>query len=76
MTMNEKPLDRIVRSTLGLMLLAIVLFLLASPIALIEGTILLAIGIPGVLLLSTGLLDWLSLPQIRSGRTDGGVHRA
>jgi len=49
------------------MLLAIVLFLLASPIALIEGTILLAIGIPGVLLLSTGLLDWLSLPQIRSG---------
>ena len=54
MTMNEKPLDRIVRSTLGLMLLAIVLFLIASPIALIEGTILLAIGIPGVLLLSTG----------------------
>jgi len=57
MTMNEKPLDRIVQSILGLMLLAIILFLLASPIALIEGTILLAIGIPGVLLLSTGLLD-------------------
>jgi hypothetical protein len=58
MTMNEKPLDRIVRSILGMILLAIVLFLLASPTALIEGTILLAVGIPGVLLLSTGLLGW------------------
>jgi len=58
MTMNEKPIDRIVRSTLGLILLAIVLFLLASPTALIEGAILLVIGIPGVLLLSAGLLGW------------------
>ena len=58
MTMNEKPLDRIVRSTLGLMLLAIVLFLLASPTALIEGTILLAIAIPGAWLILTGLLGW------------------
>jgi Inner membrane protein YgaP-like, transmembrane domain len=58
MTMNEKPIDRIVRSTLGLILLAIMLSLLASPTALIEGTILLVIGIYGVLLLSTGLLGW------------------
>jgi Inner membrane protein YgaP-like, transmembrane domain len=74
--MNEKSLDRIVRSTLGIILLVIVLFLLASPTALIEGMILLVVGIPGVRLLSTGLLDWLALPQIRSGRTDGGVQRA
>ena len=64
MTMIEKPIDRILRSTLGLILLAIVLFLLASPTALIEGMILLVVGIPGVLLLSTGVCTENSNPPV------------
>jgi hypothetical protein len=55
---NEGPIDRIVRSVVGAILLAVVAFSFEGPIALVEGVIALAIGIFGAVTLLTGLIGW------------------
>ena len=58
METNQGPLDRIVRSVVGAILLAVVVFSLEGPIALVEGAIALVIGVVGVVTLLTGLIGW------------------
>lgn len=55
---NEGPFDRIVRGVVGAILLTIVAFSLAGPIALVEGAIAIIIAIAGAALLLTGLVGW------------------
>ena len=58
MNCNERPADRIVRSVVGAILLALAFFLIDTPIALVEGTIALAIGIAGGISFLTGVMGW------------------
>jgi hypothetical protein len=58
METNQGPVDRIVRSIVGAALLAVVVFSLEGPIALVEGAIALAIGAVGAVTLLTGLIGW------------------
>jgi hypothetical protein len=58
METNQGPVDRIVRSIVGAALLAVVVFSLEGPIALVEGAIALAIGAVGSVTLLTGLIGW------------------
>jgi hypothetical protein len=58
MDTNQGPVDRIVRSIVGAALLAVVVFSLEGPIALVEGAIALAIGAVGAVTLLTGLIGW------------------
>jgi len=58
MKTNERPFDRTVRAIGGAILLAIVIFSLAGPVALIEGVIVLITGTTGAFLLLTGLIGW------------------
>jgi hypothetical protein len=58
METNQGPVDRIVRSIIGAALLAIVVFSLDGPIALVEGAIALVIGAVGAVTLLTGLIGW------------------
>ena len=58
METNQGPLDRIVRSVVGTILLAVVVFSLEGPIALVEGAIALVIGVVGAVTLLTGLIGW------------------
>jgi DUF2892 family protein len=58
METNQGPVDRVVRSIVGAALLAIVVFSLEGPIALVEGAIALVIGTVGAVTLLTGLIGW------------------
>lgn len=58
METNERPIDRIVRAIVGVILLAIVFFSLEGPVALVEGAISLSLGIVGGFTLLTGLIGW------------------
>jgi hypothetical protein len=55
---NERPADRIVRAVVGAILLALAFFLVDTPIALVEGTIALAVGIVGGISFLTGVMGW------------------
>ncbi len=56
MATNERSLDRTVRAIAGMILLTVVALSLEGPIALVEGTIALIVGIVGAALLVTGLI--------------------
>ena len=58
MKINERPIDRIVRTIVGATLLAIVFFSLEGPVAIVEGSISLSFGIVGAFTLLTGLIGW------------------
>ncbi len=58
MNCNERPADRIVRTVVGAILLALAFFMIDTPIALVEGTIALAIGIAGGISFLTGVMGW------------------
>jgi hypothetical protein len=58
MKINERPVDRIVRTIVGAILLAIVFFSLEGPVALVEGSISLSFGIVGAFTILTGLIGW------------------
>ncbi len=58
MKKNERPADRIVRTIVGAILLAIVFSSLQGSVALVEGTISLSFGIVGAFTLLTGLIGW------------------
>ena len=58
MNCNERPADRIVRSVVGAILLALAYLLFDTPIALVEGTIALAVGIAGGVSFPTGVMGW------------------
>jgi hypothetical protein len=55
---NERPADRIVRAVVGAILLALAFFMIDTPIALVEGTIALAVGIAGGISFLTGVMGW------------------
>jgi len=58
MKANEGLIDRIIRGVVGAILLAIVAFSLEGPVALVEGAIVLPIGIVGAFGFLTGLIGW------------------
>jgi Inner membrane protein YgaP-like, transmembrane domain len=58
METNERPIDRIIRATVGAILLVIVFYSLEGPVALVEGAISLSFGIVGAFSLVTGLIGW------------------
>jgi hypothetical protein len=55
---NERPADRIVRAVVGAILLALAFLMFDTPIALVEGTIALAIGVAGGISFLTGVMGW------------------
>lgn len=55
---NERSADRIVRAVVGAILLALAYLMLDTPIALVEGTIALAVGIAGGISFVTGVVGW------------------
>ena len=55
---NERPADRVVRGVVCAILLLMAFFLFDTPVALVEGTIALAVGIAGAVSFLTGLMGW------------------
>ena len=58
MNCNERPADRIVRTVVGAILLALAFLMIDTPIALVEGTIALAVGFAGGISFLTGVMGW------------------
>lgn len=58
MNCNERPSDRVVRTVVGAILLALAFLMFDTPIALVEGTIALAVGVAGGVSFLTGVMGW------------------
>ncbi len=58
MLANEGSIDRITRTAVGAGILAVVAYMLAGPIAVIEGVFVLGLGAFGIVVLLTGVIGW------------------